>query len=129
MPLTPCSACGRQISTEAASCPQCGHPQGATATVPPGAKCYACAAPATRRCERCRAPGCDEHLQGIRVGVGEPKRYEVLCQSCCSAAKSAEKSAEEASKACLPWIAAFFFFGVIGALILRLGFEFGWFSR
>jgi hypothetical protein len=27
MPLIDCPACGRQISTEAESCPQCGHPR------------------------------------------------------------------------------------------------------
>src|SRR5262249_18006261 len=26
MPLIDCGACGRQISTEAVACPQCGHP-------------------------------------------------------------------------------------------------------
>ena len=27
MPLVPCPECGRQISTAAEACPQCGHPQ------------------------------------------------------------------------------------------------------
>jgi hypothetical protein len=38
MPLIDCAACGRQISTEAASCPQCGHPNRSLPRAPAGHK-------------------------------------------------------------------------------------------
>jgi hypothetical protein len=119
MSLTPCPACGREISTEARSCPQCGHPQGETATAPVGSKCYACTAPATTRCEQCQAPSCAQHLQGIHVGIGEKKRYQLRCQQCYSEAK--------ANEALLPW---FFVFGCIffiAVIVFILGLRFGWF--
>ena len=81
MPLTNCSACGHQISTEAEACPQCGHPNR-----PPGPTCYACSAPATTRCQSCGALSCAEHLQSIYVQHGRGGAYELRCQSCYSAA-------------------------------------------
>jgi hypothetical protein len=38
MPLIDCGACGRQISSEAISCPQCGHPNRSITPVPAGHK-------------------------------------------------------------------------------------------
>jgi hypothetical protein len=86
MPLTSCSACGRQISTEAEACPQCGHPNRATRRVPTGPNCYACSAAATTRCQSCGALSCAEHLQSIYVSHGKGGAYELRCQSCYSSA-------------------------------------------
>jgi hypothetical protein len=91
MPLTPCPACGRQISTEAVSCPQCGHPQGASERAPTERKCYACAAIASETCERCGAPACAKHLKGGRER-GAGTKYQLLCKGCRSDAKKEETS-------------------------------------
>src|SRR5262249_42796301 len=55
MPLINCSACGREISTEAEACPQCGHPNRPPERAPAGPRCYACSATATTRCQSCGA--------------------------------------------------------------------------
>src|SRR5262249_4877165 len=86
MPLSTCPACGRQISTEAESCPQCGHPNRVAPRAPPGPKCYACSAPATTRCQRCGALSCAQHLQRIYVAHGRGVACEVRCESCYSSA-------------------------------------------
>jgi hypothetical protein len=86
MPLISCAACGRQISTEAEACPQCGHPNRARTRTPTGPACYSCAAPATTRCQRCGALSCAEHLQSIYVAHGRGGAYELRCASCYSSA-------------------------------------------
>ena len=125
MPLTPCSACGREISTEAGSCPQCGHPQTANQPASRG-KCYSCAAPSSTWCELCGAPSCDEHLQGIHVGFGKEKRYVLRCQSCYSDAKANEAAAKD--KWSPLWLGILGIF-VIGAIILSAGLQAGCFVR
>lgn len=84
MPLIECPVCGRQISAEAEACPQCGHPIRPTTQVAPGPKCYACAAPATTRCQSCNALSCALHVQSINVGYS----YELRCKTCYSAAET-----------------------------------------
>src|SRR5262245_37907491 len=84
MPLISCPECGRQISTEAEACPQCGHPNRAATPVPAGPKCYACAAAATTRCQRCGVPSCALHLQSIYVSHGSGGGYELRCNACYS---------------------------------------------
>jgi len=86
MPLMDCPVCGRQISTEAESCPQCGHPNRAAAPAPTVPNCYACAAPATTRCQSCGALSCAQHLQSIYVAHGHGGAYELRCESCYSSA-------------------------------------------
>jgi hypothetical protein len=84
MPLIDCPACGRQISTVAEACPQCGHPNQPPTPAATGPTCYACPNQATTRCQRCNAQSCIEHLQSIymyRVGS-----YELRCQACVSSA-------------------------------------------
>ena len=82
MPLTNCPECGRQVSTEAESCPQCGHPLRAAE----GPKCYACTAAATTRCQSCGALSCAQHLKTIYVSVGPGRGYELRCERCYSSA-------------------------------------------
>src|SRR5437588_9576442 len=94
MPLIECPTCGRQISAEAEACPQCGHPNRPNTPAAAGLKCYACAAPATTRCQSCGALSCAQHLQSI---YGLAGAYELRCESCYSSA--------ETGKA-LRWIAA-----------------------
>jgi hypothetical protein len=84
-------------------------------------KCYACAATASKTCERCGIPSCEQHLKGIRADVPAGKRYQLLCQGCLS---DAEK--EETSRAWIAWIFLILF---IGVCIVAAGFQFGWFFR
>lgn len=86
MPLLPCPACGRQISTEAEACPQCGHPNKPTFQAVPGPTCYACSAMATTRCHCCGALSCAMHVQNIYVQHGRGGAFELRCQSCYSSA-------------------------------------------
>src|SRR5262245_15955278 len=90
MPLIECPACGRQISTEAEACPQCGHPNRASAREPAttGPKCYACSNLATTRCQSCGALSCAVHLQSIYVSHGRGGAYELRCDSCYSSARA-----------------------------------------
>ena len=85
MPLINCPACDRQISAEAEACPQCGHPNRREAPAAAGPKCYACAAPATTRCQSCGKLSCPEHLQSIYLTGGHG--YELRCDSCYWSAK------------------------------------------
>jgi hypothetical protein len=84
MPLIPCPECGRQISTAAEACPQCGHPNRPVAPVrtESGPQCYACDTPATTRCQSCGALSCALHLQSIYVSHGQGGAYELRCESC-----------------------------------------------
>jgi hypothetical protein len=86
MPLMICPVCGRQISTEAESCPQCGHPNRPARRAPPGPNCYACSAPATTRCQSCGALSCAMHLRSIYVSHGKGGANELRCDSCYSSA-------------------------------------------
>ena len=86
MPLTNCPECGRQVSTAAEACPQCGHPMRYAAPAPAGPKCYACSAAATTRCQSCGALSCAQHLQSIYVSHGKGGAYELRCESCYSSA-------------------------------------------
>src|SRR5262249_42901985 len=88
MPLIECPACGRQISAEAEACPQCGHPNRPTAPPGPRRQCYACAAPATTRCQSCGALSCALHLQSIYVPHGRGGAYELRCESCYASAQT-----------------------------------------
>ena len=88
MALIPCPECGRQISTEAESCPQCGYPNRARTRAPTGPKCYACSAPATTRCQSCGALSCAQHLQSIYVPHGRGGAYELRCESCYASAET-----------------------------------------
>lgn len=91
MPLIPCPECGRQISTAAEACPQCGHPNRTAPKTeadwePTGPRCYACSAAATTRCQRCGALSCAVHLNSIYVSHGQGGAYELRCESCYSSA-------------------------------------------
>jgi hypothetical protein len=88
MPLTNCPECGRQVSTAAEACPQCGHPIRPAPPAPEGPKCYSCSAPATTRCQCCGALSCAEHLQSIYVTHGRGGAYELRCESCYSSAQA-----------------------------------------
>ena len=88
MPLVNCPECGRQISTAADSCPQCGHPTRPGAGSSVGPKCYACALRATTRCQKCGALSCAVHLQPIYVSHGEGGANELRCVSCYSSAQA-----------------------------------------
>src|SRR2546421_4774780 len=97
MPLVSCPTCGRQISTEAESCPQCGHPNRATPRAPAGPTCYACSAPATTRCACCGAFSCAQHLTNVEVyhpsehGVGSSS-HELKCERCLARDEALRKS-------------------------------------
>ncbi len=86
MPLMSCPACGRQISTEAEACPQCGHPNRLVEREPTGPTCYACSAPATTRCQSCGKLSCALHLQSVYVSHGHGGAYELRCDSCYNSA-------------------------------------------
>ncbi len=86
MPLVNCQECGRQVSTAAEACPQCGHPVRAMAPASSGPKCYSCSAAATTRCQSCGALSCAQHLQSIYVSHGKGGAYELRCESCYSSA-------------------------------------------
>jgi hypothetical protein len=88
MPLIDCPACGRQISTEAEACPQCGHPSRPSSPAPSEPSCYACAAQATTRCQSCGALSCARHLQSIYVTHGHGGACELRCESCFSSART-----------------------------------------
>lgn len=87
MPLISCPECGRQISTEAEACPQCGHPNRAPQPQKCyGPSCYACSNAATTRCQSCGALSCVQHLQSIYVSHGRGGAYELRCESCYASA-------------------------------------------
>jgi hypothetical protein len=111
--LLPCSACGRQISTEAEACPQCGHPNRASPRAAAEPRCYACSAPATTRCQSCGAFSCAQHLQNIFVayGQGGGGAYELRCESCYSSA-AAWRTFNWILFGIVLIIIAIFFFGV-----------------
>jgi hypothetical protein len=88
MALISCPECGRQISTKAESCPQCGCPNREAAPVAMGPECYSCSAPATTRCQSCGALSCAQHLQSIYVTHGRGGAYELRCDSCYSSAQT-----------------------------------------
>jgi hypothetical protein len=115
MALIRCPECGREISTEAEACPQCGHPNRRRAAhAPSGPRCYACSAPATTRCQSCGALSCARHLQSIFVAHGQGGGYELRCESCYSSA--------------MTWkIVGWVFGGII--LVIILIFFFGMMSR
>lgn len=95
--LVPCEACGRSISTEAAACPQCGHPGAGgpralpraslPAAVGSGPPCHACEAPATTRCSRCGTPCCVEHLAAAAVGGRWGSEVALRCADCAGVAE------------------------------------------
>jgi hypothetical protein len=85
MALISCPECGRQISSAAEACPQCGHPNRPT---PAGPTCYACSSPATTKCQSCGALSCAIHLNSIWVQHGRGGAYELRCQSCYSTAQT-----------------------------------------
>jgi hypothetical protein len=86
MALIPCPECGRQISTAAEACPQCGHPNRAIASKDFGLNCYRCSREATTRCQSCGALSCVQHLQSIYVSHGRGGAYELRCESCYASA-------------------------------------------
>src|SRR5262249_39082991 len=88
MPLINCPECGRQISTAADACPQCGYPTRPGAGSLVGPRCYDCAAPATTRCQSCGALSCAVHLQSIYVRHGDGGANELRCASCYSSAQA-----------------------------------------
>jgi hypothetical protein len=85
--LVDCPACGGRVSTEAVSCPHCGHPMRAAVVGPAGPVCYACTTPATTRCQSCGALSCALHLQSIYVSHGRGGAYELRCTRCHSSAR------------------------------------------
>lgn len=89
--LIPCPACGRQISVEAEACPQCGHPNRPASPRPAeaaGPSCYACAATATTRCQKCGRLSCAVHLQPIYVPHGQGGANELRCDECYQSAQN-----------------------------------------
>jgi hypothetical protein len=113
MPLINCPACGHAISTEAEACPQCGHPNHPARHEPADLTCYACARPATTRCQSCGALSCAEHLQSIYVPHGRGGAYELRCNSCYSSA-SAWKAVSYVIAAIVLIIVLVFLFGMMG---------------
>jgi hypothetical protein len=88
MSLIHCAECGREISTEAESCPGCGFPVHKKETADVGPRCYACSAPATTRCVSCNALSCARHLQSIFVSHGRGGAYELRCRQCYATAST-----------------------------------------
>ena len=82
--LVKCLACGRQISSEAEACPQCGHPNKTASPASVGPRCYACPAQATTLCQSCGAMSCVTHLKSVFVhhGPDHGGGYELRCESC-----------------------------------------------
>jgi hypothetical protein len=79
MPLIQCAACGRQISTEAEACPQCGHPNRSTPISAPAARttCRSCAQPAVGSCKACGGFYCASHGGLASFGLNAP-----ICSIC-----------------------------------------------
>lgn len=92
MPLVSCAACERQISTQAVSCPQCGHPNRA----PGQPACYACSTIATTRCANCGVFSCAQHLKNVAVyhsaEHGCSSSHELNCETCITRAEALRKS-------------------------------------
>jgi hypothetical protein len=104
MPLISCPACDRQVSAQAESCPQCGHPIGAAPPAPTGPTCYACSTPATTRCPKCGALSCARHLQNVSVSHISPtehglvlsgQSYELRCDRCLSTEAEERKKVDK----------------------------------
>ena len=110
MPLIDCPECGRQISTQAEACPQCGHPNRAGFQPAKGPQCYACLAPATTRCQSCGALSCVQHVQNIFVSRGHGGgAYELRCQSCYSSAQVWQV---------IGWVIMAFILCIVGMVVL-----------
>ena len=82
MALISCPECGREVSTAAEACPQCGYPIHSETPELASPTCYTCSATATTRCQRCGALSCVRHLQSTFVLAGGGGRYELRCKSC-----------------------------------------------
>ena len=105
MPLIQCSACGRQISTEADTCPQCGHPNRAAPRAA-GQPCYSCSAAATTRSSK-RVQAGRTPSRSIFVSHGRGGAYELRCDSCYSSA--------------VTWkVVGWIFFAVVAIIILTM---------
>jgi hypothetical protein len=87
MPLIDCPECGRQISTAAEACPQCGHPNRPESKPYSGPSCYKCSTTATTRCQSCGALSCALHVNSIYVSHGKGGAYELRCESCYASAQ------------------------------------------
>jgi hypothetical protein len=85
--LIDCPECGRQISTTAEACPGCGHPNRPTAASA-GPKCYSCPATATTKCQKCNAPSCVPHVEGVTINLDNIR--ELRCAGCVSAANGSK---------------------------------------
>jgi hypothetical protein len=88
--LVKCLACGRQISSAAEACPQCGHPNKTAGPASVGPRCYACPAQATTLCQSCGEMSCVIHLQSVYIhhGADHGGGYELRCEPCRSSYKT-----------------------------------------
>jgi hypothetical protein len=84
MHLIPCPACGREISTQAEACPQCGHPnQHISLPAKNEPACYCCDRRATTRCQNCNALSCGLHLYNVfRWHSTKHGSHDLLCGDC-----------------------------------------------
>jgi hypothetical protein len=115
MPLLPCPECGREISTAAEACPQCGHPNRPSEPErddSDGPKCYACSATATTRCVSCGKLSCALHLNPVYVTHGRGGAYELRCSSCYDSAMAGK-------------VLGFVVFGIVAVFILIMWTQMG----
>lgn len=88
MPLIDCKACGNQISIEATSCPQCGHPNRYVESGPTASRCYRCNKTATTKCHRCEKLTCEMHSEVAKVRDVKDNEYFYIEQTLCDACYS-----------------------------------------
>jgi hypothetical protein len=74
--LIDCVVCGRQFSSEAEACPQCGHPNRVRTRVPRLSGCSRCGSPAVGACTRCGRFYCPQH-------GGKRRFWDGSGQGCC----------------------------------------------
>lgn len=111
MPLIDCPVCGRGISSEAAACPQCGHPNRLVRPAPPEApQCYSCEAAATTLCQACGKRSCVFHLRSIYVSRGKGGAHELRCKRCYRDAVDAEQFRAFTSWLVIGFLVLVFFF-------------------
>jgi hypothetical protein len=79
MSLIGCPACGRQISSEADACPQCGHPNRKTPPAATGlpSQCRSCGEPGVGACKACGRFYCARHGGVAGFGLAAP-----MCSVC-----------------------------------------------
>lgn len=93
MALIDCPECGRQVSSAAEACPQCGYPISPVLPLSTEPSCYACSGTSTTRCQSCGKFSCAMHLEPIFVHYYYRRggASELRCQSCVKQAEGRQR--------------------------------------